>query len=178
MTDGRRRAALRGFLKKHRALLASVLLLAALIALLARAGGRSDRYIVEAEYDEGARQLRVHEVFRYTNRTGRALEALCFNLWPNAYAEEGSAPVADSERAQAYPDGFSAGGGRNSGVLPYTRTFRKTSGTAPSEMRSTLTVCTASRSKSTSSLSARPYRPHRISRLSVNTLTYTGAAPA
>ena len=59
MTDGRRRAALRGFLKKHRALLASVLLLAALIALLARAGGRSDRYIVEAEYDEGAQQLRV-----------------------------------------------------------------------------------------------------------------------
>ena len=117
VTDGRRRAALRGFLKKHRALLASVLLLAALIALLARAGGRSDRYIVEAEYDEGAQQLRVHEVFRYTNRTGRALEALCFNLWPNAYAEEGSAPVADSERAQAYPDGFSAGGAEVASVL-------------------------------------------------------------
>lgn len=102
--------ALIGFLKKRRALLAGVLLLAALIALLVRAGGRSDRYIVEAEYDEGAQQLRVHEMFHYTNRTGQALEALCFNLWPNAYAEEGSAPVADSERAQAYPDGFSAGG--------------------------------------------------------------------
>ena len=70
--------ALIGFLKKRRALLAGVLLLAALIALLVRAGGRSDRYIVEAEYDEGAQQLRVHEVFRYTNRTGQALEALCF----------------------------------------------------------------------------------------------------
>ena len=97
VTDGRRRAALRGFLKKHRVLLASVLLLAALIALLARSGGRSDRYIVEAEYDETARQLRVHEVFKYTNRTGQTLDALCFNLWPNAYADEHDAPVADSE---------------------------------------------------------------------------------
>lgn len=110
MTD--KREALVGFLKKRKALLAGVLLLAALSALLARAGGRSDRYIVEAEYDETAQELRVREVFKYTNRTGQALEALCFNLWPNAYAEEKSAPVANSERQQAYPDGFSAGSAR------------------------------------------------------------------
>ena len=110
VTDGKRSAALLGFLKKRRAVLACVLLLAALIALLARSGGRSDRYIVEAEYDETAQQLRVHEVFKYTNRTGQTLDALCFNLWPNAYADEHDAPVADSELQFAYPEGFSAGG--------------------------------------------------------------------
>lgn len=46
----------------------------------------------------------------YVNNSGANLEKLYLHLYPNAYADESSAPFLPEDKSAFYPNGFSFGG--------------------------------------------------------------------
>lgn len=97
-------------IRKHISILACAIILTALCIFLSIVCKQNDRCVIDAAYDEQTHTLTVCQTLYYTNRTGQALQEICFMLWPNAYAASSTAPAVQSERAYAYPKGFDAGG--------------------------------------------------------------------
>ena len=97
------------FLKKHKSVLLTALLIAALCIVLSCTGGKRDRCVITAQYDAQGHVLSVHQTLQLKNRTGQKLTHLYLNLPANAFAAESTAPVPKNEFAHAYPDGFDAG---------------------------------------------------------------------
>ena len=70
---------------------------------------RPDKIDVNATYNAENRTLSVTETLSLTNTTGHRLKEWVFNLYPNAYADEKTAPIQATDKKFAYPNGFSSG---------------------------------------------------------------------
>jgi hypothetical protein len=107
-------------MKKSRVAAGLLILCALMAACLAGCGAgaetleeasrRMNTYVIEGVYRDEGHSLTASETLHFTNRTGAALDTLCFNLYPNAYREDAVyKAVAMSNRAKAYPYGASWG---------------------------------------------------------------------
>ena len=67
-------------------------------------------YGIEAQYDPETQTVRGHMTLDYVNNSGATLEKLYLHLYPNAYADESSAPFLPEDKSAFYPNGFSFGG--------------------------------------------------------------------
>jgi len=112
-------------LKKAALLLLSAILILSLISCAPQKGDESgldlhpsvekaawglNTYYIDAKLDTTNNKLICRQRMELANRTGIKLQAICFHLYPNAFASQDNAPFDACDFSRAYPNGFDPGG--------------------------------------------------------------------
>ncbi len=100
-------------MKKTVIIIAAAATIAATLPLYAcnKGGGqKTDKYVINAAYNEQTQSLKGTCSFTFYNRTDNEINDLCFNLWGNAYREGAKHKPVAANDSSAYYSGISYGG--------------------------------------------------------------------